>query len=199
MVLQQLLSLEDVRTLVDGCTEVEFCNHLNVLRQVQQDEAEKLRPSTLNQACIFRHADGDRSLLFVRKYKAAHKLSAANLRAGLRLMAVRAEVVRRATIPNDSGEKPHYHSDRLVAAVVTQTFEYMIDNGLEYGSFTTGLAEVYLSVLEDDPETVHFSLIEPQLDVTPSDPANFCYAFTTISRLLGFYLMTLHSPVRPQK
>lgn len=199
MVLRQLVSLEDARTLVNGCTEVEFSNHLNALRQAPQDEAERTRASAVDQACIFRHADGDRSLLLVREYKAAHKLSSAYLRAGLRPMAVRAEVVQRATIPNDTEEKLQYHADRLVAAAVTQTFEYMIDNGLEYGSFTTGLAEVYLRVLKDDPETVYYYMTEPQLDVTPGDPAGFQYPFTAISRLLGFCLMALHSPVRPQQ
>ena len=126
----------DARALVNGCTDVEFCNHLNALRQVVQGETERPRPSAVDQACIFRHSNGERSLLFVREYKAARKLSTAYLHAGLRPMAVRAEAVQRATIPNDPAEKLQYHAERLVAAAVTQTFEYMIDNNLEYGSFS---------------------------------------------------------------
>ncbi|OAP55383.1 hypothetical protein AYL99_10356 [Fonsecaea erecta] len=198
MVLQELLSLEDARDLVNGYTDIEFCNHLNSLRQAPQSETKRPRPSAVDQACIFRHSSGERSLLVVREYKAAHKLSTAYLRAGLRPMAVRAEVVQRATIPNDPADRLQYHAERLVAAAVTQTFEYMIDNGLEYGSFTTGVAEVYLRVLKDDPKTVYYYLTEPQLDVAPADPAGFRYPFTAVSRLLGFCLMALHAPVRPQ-
>ena len=195
MVLLQLLSSQDALTLVNGCTDVEFCNHLNALRQELPGESARPQPSAIDQACIFRHSNGERSLLLVREYKAAHKLSPEYLRAGLRPMAVRDEVVQRATIPNDPAEKLQYHAERLVAAAVKQTFEYMIDNGLEYGSFTTGVAEVYLRVLKDDPETVYYYLTEPQLDVVPADPAGFRYPFTAVSRLLGFCLMALHSPV----
>lgn len=74
-------------------------------------------------------------------------------------MTVRAEVAPWATIPNVTGQKLWCHANRLVAAAVTQTLEYMVDNGLEYGTFTTELAEVYLRVREDDPETVYSGFI----------------------------------------
>jgi hypothetical protein len=46
----------------------------------------------------------------------------------------------------------NYYADRLVAAAVTQTFEYMIENGLEFSYIGTGPVAVYLRVLEDDPQ-----------------------------------------------
>ena len=70
-------------------------------------------------ACVFRNIDGNRSLLFVREYKAAHKLSVEYLRAGLRPMNVREDVVQRPTIPQGPSEKLKYNVDRLVAAAVT--------------------------------------------------------------------------------
>ncbi|KIX92010.1 uncharacterized protein Z520_12281 [Fonsecaea multimorphosa CBS 102226] len=197
-VLRQLLSSGDAQHLVNGCAGVEFSNYLNALQQGQAGASGRPRPSAIDPACVFRDSDGKRSLLLVREYKAAHKLSPEHLRAGLRPMDVRDEVVQRTTIPNDPAGKIQYHADRLVAAAVTQTFEYMIDNGLEYGSFTTGVAEVYLRVLEDDPATVYYYLTEPQLDVVPTDPNGFRYPFTAVSRLLGFCLMAMHSPVRSQ-
>ena len=57
------------------------------------------------------------------------------LRVGLRPTAVRDEAVQRVTIPNIPAEKLQYHAERLVVAVVTQTFEYMTDNGARIWQF----------------------------------------------------------------
>jgi hypothetical protein len=71
----------------------------------------------------------------------------------VRVQVLPALVVQRPTIPQDPGEKLNYNADRLVASAVTQTFEYMIENGLEFSCIGTGPAEVYLRVMEDDPTT----------------------------------------------
>ena len=63
--------------------------------------------------------------------------------------------------------------------------------GLEYGSFTTGVAEVYLRVLEDDPEVACYYLTELQLDVAPADPVDFRYPSTGLQPVA---LILLHSP-----
>ena len=58
-------------------------------------------------------------------------------------MDLREEVVQRVTIPQESRERLNRDADRLVASAVTQAYEYMIDNGLEFSSIATGVAEVY--------------------------------------------------------
>src|SRR5271154_351884 len=156
-VMEQLMKIPEAKDLLHGCDEMEFENHLNTLSDkaeevVQRQEVaqhqkgamdqvetqvDHQRRSAIDQACVFRNAQGDRSLLFVREYKAAHKLTVEYLRAGLRPMEVREEVIQRATIPTDPEEKLKYNADRLVSAAVTQTFEYMIDNGLEYSRAAT--------------------------------------------------------------
>lgn len=120
------------------------------------------------------------------------------LRAGLRPMDLREDVVQRLTIPQDPGEKLNYNADRLVAAAVTQTFEYMIENGLEFSCIGTGPAEVYLRVMEDDPTTVYYHLAEPKMDVGETGELGFRYPFTAVARMLGFGLMALPSRVRDQ-
>jgi hypothetical protein len=101
-------------------------------------------------------------------------------------MEVRKEVMQRVTISVEEGEKLRHHADR------------MIDNGLEYNSMATGAAEVYLQVLEGDPEIAYYHLTEPRLDVGEADELGFRYPFTAVGQLVGFSLMSLHSPVRDQ-
>ena len=197
-ILGQLMSIPEAQPLLNGCKELEFENHLNSLSENAEDVLERQKRSRIDQACVFRNIDGNRSLSFVREYKAPHKLTVEYLRAGLRHMDVREDVVQRLTIPQESEEKLNYNADRLVASAVTQTFEYMIDNGLEYSSIATGVAEVYLRIDEDDPETVCYYLAEPRLDVGDADEFGFRYPFTAIGRLLAFTLMAMHSPQRSQ-
>ena len=195
-VLEQLTSMTAAQKLVNHCTGVEFSNHLNALAEESVSEGKRPRLSPVDQGCVYRRVDGKRSLLLIREYKPAHKLTSPYLRAGLRPMTIRDEVVQRATIPIEASEKLKYNADRVVAAAVTQTYEYMIDNGLEYGSIATGAAEVFLQVREDEPETVYYYLTEFKLDIANSEEWGFPYPFTAVARLLGFSLMAMHTDIR---
>jgi hypothetical protein len=197
-VVEQLMKMREAQTLLNHCNEIEFENHLNTLSDNAEEVLARQKRSRTDQACVFRNIHGNRSLLFVREYKAAHKLSVEYLRAGLRPMNLREDVVQRLMIPQDPGEKLNYNADRLIAAAVTQTFEYMIENGLEFSCIGTGPAEVYLRVMEDDPTTVYYYLTEPKMDVGDGDELGFRYPFTAIGRMLGFGLMALQSRVRDQ-
>jgi len=68
------------------------------------------------------------------------------------------------------------------------------------GSVANGLAEVYLRIVEDEPETVYSYLTEPRLDVKEAEGGElgFPYSFTAVSRLLGYSLLALQSPMRDQ-
>ena len=197
-VVGQLMMIPEAQDLINVCKELEFDNHLNSLSENAEEVLERQKRSRVDQACVFSNVDGNRMLTFVREYKAAHKLTVQYLRAGLRPMDVRKEVVQRLTIPQEPGAQLNYNADRLVAAAVTQTFEYMIDNGLEFSSIATGPAEVFLRIDEDDPQTVYYYLTEPRLDVGEADEFGFHYPFTGIARLLAFTLMAMHSSQRSQ-
>jgi hypothetical protein len=192
------MTIPEAQDLINSCKELEFENHLSSLSENAEEVLERQKRSRVDQACVFSNIDGNRSLTFVREYKVAHKLTIQYLRAGLRAMDVRKEVVQRLTIPQEPGEKLNYNANRLVAAAVTQTFEYMIDNGLEFSSIATGPAEVFLRIDEDDPQTVYYYLTEPRLDVGEADEFGFHYPFTAIARLLAFTLMAMHSSQRSQ-
>jgi hypothetical protein len=81
----------------------------------------------------------------VVEYKPSRKLSIFYLRAGL-LRAddgsinIPEEVINRTTIPTNPADKFVYHSEWLTAAALTQTYAYMIENGLEQSKLVTGEA-----------------------------------------------------------
>ena len=59
-------------------------------------------------------------------------------------MNVPEDVINRITIPTKPDEKVVYHSEWLTVAALTQTYTYMIENGLEYSKLATGEADVFL-------------------------------------------------------
>ncbi|KAK6843984.1 hypothetical protein PG987_004844 [Apiospora arundinis] len=130
-------------------------------------------------------------MLYINEYKAPHKITPQHLRVGLRSMDIYKEVVNRATIPTAADPEAlfQYHSERLVAAAITQTFHYMIEGGLEYGLVTTGEAIVFLKVDWSDPTTLLYHLAEPRAEVVahPRD-ARYC---TAVSQMLAFSLLAL--------
>jgi hypothetical protein len=85
----------------------------------------------------------------VIEYKPPHKLLVYNLRAGLlqadsRLMDLLEDVINRPTIPTNLEEKFIYHLEWLVAAALTQTYSYIVENGLKYSYLTTREVYVFL-------------------------------------------------------
>ncbi|PGH34169.1 hypothetical protein GX50_03038 [[Emmonsia] crescens] len=92
---------------------------------------------------------------------------------------------------------------RLVAAVITQAFSYMIRAGLEYGYVCTGQAFIFLRV-PDDPTTVFYFLSVPHGDAgettgwTPDlDHPNRLH-LTAVGQALAFTLQALRTQPRGQ-
>lgn len=71
-------------------------------------------------------------------------LQAGLLRADSGCINLLEDVINRLIIPTDLEEKFVYRSEWLVGAALTQTYGYMVENGLEYGCLTTGEAYVFL-------------------------------------------------------
>ncbi|KAH8194005.1 hypothetical protein TruAng_011831 [Truncatella angustata] len=72
-------------------------------------------------------------MLYVSEYKAPHKLTAPLLRVGLHPMDIFKDVVNRKTIPTaaDPDGRFQYYAERLTAAAITQTYNYMIEGDLD--------------------------------------------------------------------
>jgi hypothetical protein len=72
------------------------------------------------------------------------------------------EVIAQRKIPTDMAQRFQYNADRLVATVMTQTFHYMINLGLEYSYLTTGESYVFLWIEEGNRETLHYHPAVPK-------------------------------------
>ena len=165
-----------------------------------------------DQFCVYGDVNGAKKLLFLIEYKPPHKLFTGNLRAGLRDMNLKKDVFNRTTIPvfrerggssTDGDEtareaKLQYNADKLVAAVVTQTFHTMIDFGLEYSFITTGEALVQLHVKKDDPTTLYYQLSIPKEDLLDTnDTASISQ--TAVGQVMTMCLMAFQSSQRSHK
>ncbi|KAK3338662.1 hypothetical protein B0T25DRAFT_561127 [Lasiosphaeria hispida] len=155
---------------------------------------DQLRP---DQICVYRqnHGASDERLdtiAYIVEYKAPHKLTLPQLRAGLRQMDIYKDVVNRAEIPVEQDLEGlfAYHADRLVAAAVTQTFHYMVHAGLDYSYLTTGEGIVFLYLGWDtSPVTLYYHLTEPASEVQAhAQNAPYCSA---VGQVLAFTLMAL--------
>ncbi|KAJ5238281.1 hypothetical protein N7468_002900 [Penicillium chermesinum] len=95
------------------------------------------------------------------------------------------------------GDTFDFYATRLVAAVVTQIFSYMIDSGVRYGYICTGEGFVFLHIPEDDPTIVQYFLCIPNQDVQPGDELRLHR--TAIGQVLAFTLQALAAGVPPQE
>ncbi|CAJ2500638.1 Uu.00g034910.m01.CDS01 [Anthostomella pinea] len=188
LVVDQLKAVEEVRRAFGIGDGIVFENHPNALSDIADEvrQAATTLPQTPDQGrgpsqirpgqiCVHRSDERpqERTMPYVSEYKAPHKLTAPHLRVGLRPMDIYKEVVNRKTIPTaaDPEGRFQYHSERLTASALTQTYHYMIEGGLEYGLLTTGEAIVFLKVDWQDPETLYYHLAEPGPEVAdhPTD------------------------------
>jgi len=149
-----------------------------------------------DQFCVYSKGPGGKVPGFIIEYKAPHKLSLAHINAGLQDMEVD-QVVR-----YQQDETPEDICRRVVAAVITQTFSYMIKGGLEYGYVCTGEAFIFLRVLPNDPSTAYYYLSVPKEDVGETtgwtgdlNDDNRLH-LTALGQVLAFTLRALRTPPR---
>ncbi|ELR10289.1 hypothetical protein GMDG_04675 [Pseudogymnoascus destructans 20631-21] len=90
---------------------------------------------------------------------------------------------------------------RLVAAVITPGFSYMVKAGVEYGEIYTGEATIFLRI-PDDPSTVYYCLSVPKGDVGAStswdergNELNRLH-MTAVGQAVAFTLRALKTPPR---
>ena len=150
-----------------------------------------------DQFCVYKSVDGMRALLFIVEYKPPHKLSIGNLQAGFRPMNIK-EIFTAATIPTAEEARLQYNADKLVAAVATQTFHYMIENGLEYSYITTGEVFVFLHIKEDDPTTLYYHVSVPSEEIGDMD-LEVLLPQTAVSQVMGLCLMAFQSEQRSHR
>ncbi|KAL8910202.1 MAG: hypothetical protein Q9171_004500 [Xanthocarpia ochracea] len=77
-----------------------------------------------------------------------------------------------------------YDADQMMAAVMTQTFHYMIEEGLPYSYITTGQAFVFLHIRQDDPTTLFYHLSIPS-----QETSDIPIEETAVGQVLGLALI----------
>ncbi|TAQ85977.1 hypothetical protein B7494_g5705 [Chlorociboria aeruginascens] len=156
-----------------------------------------------DQFCVYNTSSDDgggrqQVAALISEYKAPHKLTLGHISEGLDEMDLD-EVV-------DVGknESVAIRCRRLMAAVITQGFSYMVQAGLEYGEIYTGEATIFLRI-PDDPSTVYYYLSVPKSDVgaqtdwsESSDQPNRLH-LTAIGQAVPFTLRALQTPPRSAK
>lgn len=153
-------------------------------------QQKRARPRA-DQFCVYNKGSSDRIPAFVVEYKAPHKLSLAHIKAGLRDMDLD-DIVR---LQDD--EAPEVACRRVVAAVITQVYSYMITGNIPFGYVCTGEAYIYIRVKRDDPKTAYYFLSVPKEDVgestgwiADSDGDNRLH-LTALGQALAFTLRAL--------
>ncbi|KAJ5946331.1 hypothetical protein N7454_003170 [Penicillium verhagenii] len=92
------------------------------------------------------------------EFKAPHKIAIPELVAGLHEMDLARDFI------DQEGDTFEYHTSRLIAAMITQIFSYMIYSGVQYGYICAGEAFVFLYIPED-PTIIQYYLCVLNQDV----------------------------------
>jgi hypothetical protein len=127
-------------------------------------------------------AEEHRTPVYIVEFKVPHKVSLQELVVSLYEMDLDRDVI------NEDGDDFEYYATRLVAAVITQCFSYMVDMGVRKDKLDTGEALVYLYI-PDDPSIVQFFLCVPNKDVVDDD--EFRLHRTAVAQDLAFTLNAL--------
>lgn len=219
-VINQLCEIETAQVRFNLGQGIAFENHVNTLSDVAEEVQQHLNirtpqaspepPSSsdsesdtkrkrtrADQFCVYRNIEDVRKLLFLVEYKPPHKVSKDNIQAGFRPMDID-ETLRMATIPTELEARLQDNADRLIAAIATQTFHYMIENGLEYSYITTGETFVFLRIKEDDPTTLYYHLAVPGDEINTPE-LDFPLSHTAIGQVISFCLMAFRSEQRNQR
>ena len=209
--------------------DVEFENHPNTLGHDDAEVIQRLRdiqlttpprasissskasdqyptaPKNTDQIVVYHKKDHERIACMIVEYKPAHKLTLANINAGLHPMDPDHEVINNPTEPstNDTVARFRFNSERLVAAAICQCFSYMVDSGLMYGYVCTGEAFIFLQIPEN-PETVYYFLSIPNTSVgettgwIPESDASNRLHLTAIAQVLILCLRAMREKPRDQ-
>lgn len=135
-------------------------------------------------------ADERRIPVYVVEFKAPHKVTLAELVAGLHEMEPARDVI------DKEGDTFEFHATRLVAAVIMRIFSYMVDSGVQYGYICTGEAFVFLHIPED-PTLVYYYLCVPNQDVKADD--EYRLHQTAVGQVLAFTLNALAAKLPSQE
>ncbi|OAA59233.1 phosphotransferase-like protein [Niveomyces insectorum RCEF 264] len=156
-------------------------------RKRPSPERTKVHP---DQWCFRHSADGTMRPLFVIEYKAAHKIDEDLLRSTLApdtAASFMEDVIKSFKSTANPTEK--VVAKRDIAMVLTQTFHYMVDYGLQYSYATTGHALIFLYLDPEQPSTLYYHMEEPARTVKST--ARNDLKHSAVALVLAFVLMAM--------
>jgi hypothetical protein len=150
-----------------------------------------------NMAPVGSNTESQRVVTYVKEYKSPHKVTLGHIYGGLEEMDLE------QVLEEKEEDLPKDRLRRLVAAIITQAFDYMIRTGSARAVVSTGEADIYLRI-DDDPSTVYYYLSVPKGNVgnatgwDASNPGPNRLHLTAVGQSLAFTLQALQIPPRSQ-
>ncbi|KAG6089777.1 hypothetical protein E4U31_008032 [Claviceps sp. LM219 group G6] len=205
-ILTKLQSVDKLGRVCPGDVDIGFVIHADHAKPLEIDTTPS-RPSEPNPVrtryCIYR--DGTTSMasatsLYVLEPKAPYDLTVQHLRSALRPTATFREV----TVETEGSAVEVFEeisqsiaaAEKRVKRVVTEIYHNMMESCLEFGILTTGQAIVFVHVNWDDPQTLHYHIAEPALDVARASEGDAAF-FSAVGQYMAFTIMALTKRRKP--
>ncbi|KAL1973217.1 hypothetical protein VTN31DRAFT_5852 [Thermomyces dupontii] len=194
MIVQALCEDPDARQRFQLPDSIRFQTHYprTLEEEAGEDERSGTRRPRPDRYCIHRMDEDTEYLVTTFELKPPHKLDVQSLRTGLRDMDFVREVVQQDTTPTDENENTKSSAERLVGATLTQIYDVMIREGLEFSYILTGFAFVFLRVPKDEFWKLYYYLCEPNVDAY-KEGTEIKIENTAVARVLCFCLMSCQS------
>ncbi|KAM3419587.1 hypothetical protein BST61_g2926 [Cercospora zeina] len=125
---------------------------------IHHEGSQRRRNTRADQFCVLWREDGSVRPLIAIEYKAPHKLTIEEICTGLQ-----SDIQPERDVIDQEEEDFTSICRRLLAAVVTQLFSYMIDKCVQYGYICTGEAFIFLHIPEN-PTIIYYSINIPKKD-----------------------------------
>lgn len=145
----------------------------------------KLKNRQYDKVCYVITDQGESIDLFVVEYKAADKLTARLVKAGLHKMKV--ETIKdRIQVSTKAGARTKQKAEEAIVVVLTQTFDYMVSQGLSYGYVNGGDVFIFLYIDPNHIQNLYYESVILEKATTPSDQM---LRLTAVGLVAGFTKM----------
>lgn len=149
--------------------------------------------------CLITTSQDPSRYLFVVEYQAADKLTPDVVKEGLHDMEIET-IKERIKVSKENGKRKEEMAEEAIAAVVTQTFDHMVDQGLSYGYLNGGNTFIFLFISPGKPQTLYYEkVILDAASTTSSNDSDEQVRLTAVGLVAGFIQMALGSQLWSEK
>ena len=164
------------------------------VRQMNTGSVQPITPTKrrYDRVCYITTSQGSRDL-FVIGYKAADKLTPEVVMQGLRNMDGMevAKIKERVTVSKEKGRRKEEMAEEAIVVVVTQTFDYMVEQGLSFGYVDGGNAFIFLFMYPGKTDTLYYEKVIPEAASTTSSDPDERLRLTSVGLVTAFAQMAL--------